>query len=78
MAGSQECLNAIIRISENGMHGGRNQHIRGEDTEIADLVLFRVQDLAAMEGAVVSNPMAKNTTCLSGVFRANLTASKGE
>ncbi len=32
----------------------------------------------AFAGAVVSKPMAKNTTCLSGLSRAIFTASSGE
>ena len=32
----------------------------------------------ALAGAVVSNPMAKNTTCRSGFARASATASSGE
>ncbi len=32
----------------------------------------------ALAGAVVSNPTAKNTTCLSGFFRASSSASSGE
>ena len=34
--------------------------------------------LIAFAGAVVSNPTPKNTTCLSGFFTANSTASNGE
>ena len=32
----------------------------------------------AVEGAVVSKPMAKNMTCLSGLARASFRASDGE
>src|SRR5512147_390849 len=34
--------------------------------------------LITFGGAVVSNPIAKNTTCLSGFCCANFTASSGE
>ena len=36
---------------------------------------FRV---SAVDGAVVSNPMAKNITCRSGCFSASRSASAGE
>jgi len=32
---------------------------------------------SALEGAVVSKPTAKNTTSLSGLFSAMVTASRG-
>ena len=34
--------------------------------------------VSAVEGAVVSKPMAKNITCLSGFFSASFRASDGE
>ena len=34
--------------------------------------------VSAVEGIVVSKPMAKNTTSLSGCLRANASASIGE
>jgi len=34
--------------------------------------------VTAVEGAVVSNPIAKNTTCLAGLSTAILSASSGE
>ena len=34
--------------------------------------------VSAVDGAVVSNPMAKNITCLSGFFWASFRASAGE
>ena len=34
--------------------------------------------VTAVDGAVVSNPTAKNTTCFSGLSTAILSASSGE
>ena len=34
--------------------------------------------VSAVDGAVVSKPMAKNITCLSGLRRASFSASEGE
>ena len=34
--------------------------------------------VSAVDGAVVSKPMAKNITCLSGLARASFSASAGE
>ena len=34
--------------------------------------------VSAVEGAVVSKPMAKNMTCRSGLARASFSASAGE
>ena len=44
-----------------------------------DSFRFRaIQTAIALGGAVVSNPIAKNTTLRSGVAAANSTASRGE
>ena len=39
---------------------------------------FARLSVSAVEGAVVSNPMAKNTTCRSGFCLAIRSASSGE
>ena len=51
-------------MQEKGGHPVRYESVKGT--------------LMALAGAVVSKPMAKKTTCLSGFSRAILTASRGE
>jgi len=58
---------------EDGLDRGHDRHVVREDAEVHDPVCLALSTVAAVEGAVVSNPTAKNTMCRSGLSTATRT-----
>ena len=79
VAGAEKRVDAHVGRIENRADGGNDGDVVAEYREIADaLGRARAASVSAVEGAVVSNPMAKNITCRSGLSSAIFSASAGE
>jgi len=61
-----------------GAHGRRPSTCAASIEKFRSPSCLACQSAMALAGAVVSNPMPKNTTLRSGFCRASFTASMGE
>ena len=75
-------MNASIRMSGESRIAriaGNDGDVVAEDREVLDAQrLARACSVSAVDGAVVSKPIAKNTTWRSGLACASFSASSGE
>jgi len=78
MAGAQKSLHPVRGELSTASIAGGNQHVRYQQRHILQPICRACQASIAFAGAVVSNPIAKNTTCLSGFAFAIFRQSSGE
>ena len=75
---TEEALHAIVGRLQDAGDRRRHDHVRDQHGEIAEPCALACNTAMALAGAVVSKPMAKNTTFLSGFACAIFRQSSGE
>ena len=79
VTGANEGIQAHIGRVENRADGRNDGDVVAENGEVGNAFSARARmSVSAVDGAVVSKPMAKNITCLSGFALASFSASDGE